>query len=786
MVSEIDPEFLQQLQEAFVIEAREQLQTIMTNIITMEGNQDEAAKLTMAENILHELHSLKGNSRAAGINNAEMICQFLESAILSLRRKKELLTADAADVFHKAIDILDEIINKVEAGQSDYQPEAFTETLQLLKILDERQRLLMEAAAEENATAAAEPPTAAQKPEGAVQESKADPDAGAREQAGKASKQPSSGDKSASTRIALWKLDKMLRESEEMLVLKQISEQHLEDLRDLRSVARSMGGELERLSNLVKARKIQDSDSHAERLLLSMQQTLSTLTHSLEQSLSAKMRRQNTEQRLCFNLVDGFIDSVKSMLMQDFSSLLSIVPKVVRDLSRELHKEVDLEIFGTEIEIDRRILEEIKDPVIHLVRNSMDHGIESSEKRIAAGKPARAILKIGARQDESGYVQFIISDDGRGISAERLKSAALKEGAITSEEAAAMTDSDAIELMYRSSVSTSETVTEISGRGLGMAIVRERIHELGGRVLLETELGRGTTFILQLPTKLSTFRGIQVMAAGQSFIIPTLHVHYAGRVHRSEIGQNGSRSIANINGQLTSVQALADVLQIESRQEFKVKAARNYQQLLVLEAAERRAGFLVDEILHEQEVLVRGLSYPLVRVPNISGATILGSGQVVPVLNIVDLIETSNKANWADERLLSQLSHDESRTQKLSEQPVFLVDRHSTSLVMLRTLLEAEGYKVQSYDSNESALEGLNEDVPLLLLKSTELPETQESGLAYWVRRDLRLKDLPVVFFGSESVNDGQKLAEQQGGNAYFSKLDFNRNQILELIERLT
>lgn len=770
-MTEIDPEFLQQLQEAFVIEAREQLQTIMNNVISMEGNQDEAEKSTMAENILHELHSMKGNSRAAGVSTAETTCQFLESAILSLRRKRELLQADAADIFHKAIDLLDDIINKVEAGDSEYNPPNYNEILHELKVLDERQRILMEAAAADAGTAPGAPTGVAP----AASADAADTIAGlepgkvetdtAKEGVGKATRQTAVGqDKGASTRIALWKLDKMLRESEEMLILKQISEQHLDDLRELKMMARSMSAESERLNN----------------------SNLADLAQALEQAINLKVRRQNTEQRLCFNLVDGFIDSVKSMLMQDFSSLLSLVPKVVRDLARELHKDVDLEIFGSEIEIDRRILEEIKDPVLHLVRNSLDHGIESSETRVAQGKPARAALKIGARQDESGYVQLIIADDGRGISAEKLKAAAVKEGVITAEEAAALSEAEAIELMYRSSISTSDTVTEISGRGLGMAIVRERIHELGGRVILETNVGKGTTFILQLPTKLSTFRGIQVVAAGQSFIIPTLHVHYAGRVLRTEIGQNGSRNIANINGQLISVQALADVLQLESKQKFRFKAARKYQQLLVLEASDRRAGFLVDEILHEHEVLVRGLSYPLVRVPNVSGATILGSGQVVPVLNIADLIETSNKADWADERLSQELSYDLKRSERLKEKPVFLVDCHSTSLVMLKSLLQTEGYQVQTYDSNETALEGLDENLPLILLKSSELPETQDSGLAYWVRRDRRLKDLPIIFFGSQSVNDGEKLAEQQGGNGYFSKLDFDRRQILALIERLT
>ncbi|MBX9687437.1 MAG: chemotaxis protein CheW [Candidatus Obscuribacterales bacterium] len=778
-MTEIEPEFLKQLQEAFVIEAREQLQSIMTNILNLENCNDEKSKHELAEAILHELHSLKGNARAAGILSAEALCQSLESAILSLRRKKELLNAEAADVFHKAIDLLDEVISKVEAGEADFQPASISAVLQGLKELDERQRLAAETPKQESKEAIVrknlQQPTV-EIPVAQVEQAIAQ---AAKPQAQQA---PLVQDKGASTRIALLKLDKLLRESEEMLVLKQITEQHLDDGKEMRFQVKQLKSMISKLAGSLQSK---DSNQESDELL----QTLSDLQSGcmkLEQSLNSSLRRQQTEQRLCFNMVDGFIDSVKSLMMQDFSSLLSLVPKVVRDLARELKKELDLEIFGAEIEIDKRILEEIKDPLIHLVRNCLDHGIESSAERTAAGKPARASLKIGAKLDEGGHIQLIIADDGRGINAEKLKAVALKEGAISSEEAAHMSDSEAYDLMYRSSISTSETVNEISGRGIGMAIVRERIHELGGRILLKTELHKGSTFTLQLPTKLSTFRGIQVLCAGQSFIIPTLNVHYAGRVLRTEIKQSGNRNVVSINGQLTSVQNLADILKIKNQKVLKAKSARNYQQLVVLESGGHRAGFLVDEILHEHEVLVRGLSYPLVRVANIAGATMLGSGQVVAVLNISDLLLSSQNAPGADDKLRRELDAEAARNRKLSEQSIFLVDRQATSLVMLKSVLKSEGYLVQTFDSNESALEGLDENEPLILIKSCELPETQESGLAYWIRNDLRYKDMPIIFFGSHSKEEGEIISRKQGGNAYFSKMNFDRSQILELIENLT
>ena len=814
-MSDIDPEFLKQLQEAFVIEGREQLQIIMDNTISLEKSSSEDEKKSLSENVMQALHSLKGNSRAAGALVVEAVCQSFESAILSLRRKKELLSADAADIFHKAIDLLDDLIAKVEAGDAEYTPEATAEVLQELKYLDERQELrraaeakapgavaaaelnnaegtspaaAAAAAAELNnaegtSPAAAAPAAAAAKAKlSGAEETGADAKA-KRESATRPQVSQPANDKSQSTRLALWKLNKLLRESEEMLILKQISEQHLDDLRDFKTVSRQLN---EQSKHLARTSQEQRNGDAASRELQELSDRLAHLCSELEQAIVTKSRRQQTEQRLCFNLVDGFIESVKSMLMQDFSSLLSIVPKLVRDLARELKKEVDLEIFGTEIEIDRRILEEIKDPLIHLVRNSMDHGIESPEQRIAKGKPARASLRIGASQDESGQVQLIIIDDGKGINAEKLKSVALKEGAITAEEAARMSEQEAIELMYRSSVSTSDTVNEISGRGLGMPIVRERIHDLGGRIIVETRIGQGSTFTIKLPTKLSTFRGIQVTAGKQVFIIPTLNVHYAGRILRTDIKQNGGKNIANVNGQLVSIQNLADVLKIRSTEEKKWHSQKNYQQLLILESNSQKAGFLLDEIMHEQEVLVRGLSFPLVRVANVAGATILGSGQVVPVLNIADLMETSIKAAWADEKLSRSLQSDLERAKKIARAPIFLVDGQNTSMLILKGMLEAEGYSVRSFENNESAVAAFEGHQPMLVLKSSELPETQENGLVCWVRQNQKLKNLPILFFGSHSLSDGEELSTRCGGNGYFSRLNINRRMILDLIEELT
>jgi two-component system chemotaxis sensor kinase CheA len=173
-------------------------------------------------------------------------------------------------------------------------------------------------------------------------------------------------------------------------------------------------------------------------------------------------------------------------------------------------------------------------------------------------------------------------------------------------------------------------------------------------------------------------------------------------------------------------------------------------------------------------------------VANVAGATILGSGQIVPVLNIADLMETSSKATWADERLFKALQKDLDRANKISRAPIFLVDGQNTSTIILKGLLESDGYSVRSFANNESAVEAFEGQAPMLVLKSIELPETQENGLVYWMRQNQHLRNLPIIFFGSHNHTEGEKLSASYGGNGYFSRQNINRRMIIELIEGLT
>lgn len=779
-MTDLDPELLAELREAFAQEAAELLSDLMNALIKLEAAGDDDAKQELAEEVLHSLHSLKGNGRAAGFLKVEALCQAFESALLSLRRRGMLLQPDAADLMHRCVDVLDALVSDSERDSS-----TFEEVLDQLEALDQRRTSNVEELRAQQSAAPGDNQSVSDsrsstesivvsRPRG--EEVEGEKNSGGSEVKITPSKVNEKA--AASIRMPIWKLDRLLREAEEMLVVKQVVEQNIEDCSDLRALAKRLNAESRRFSNLVNQKRTQGSELAEVQDFASK---LGQLASTIESKISSNLRRQQQQQRECGNLVDNFLDSVKSLLMQDFSGLLSIMPKVVRDLSRELSKDIELEVFGADIEIDRRILEEIKDPLIHLVRNSLDHGIEKSDERKSNKKNPIAKLRIGAIQTGDGRVEVVVSDDGRGISASKLRAAAVREGVLSAVQAEQLSNAEAIELIYRSSFSTSEKVTEISGRGIGMAIVRDRIHELGGRIRLETEEGVGTSFRLQLPIKLSTFKGIHVIAGGLSFIVPTLNVHHAGRVRLTEIASSGSKNIVEVNGQLLAVQFLTDVLEIVSTED----RSRQTHQLLVIGTNTETTGFLVDEILQEHEVLVRPFSPPLVRVPNFIGATVLGSGKVLPVVNIADLMKSAAKAKHADMALSRELADRLRNIEHVSASVVYIIDRPTTSRVMVKSFLEEEGYQVQVFDDVDAALSEPITQKPVLILKSTSSKLDVMAELEEFCPIEQALGDTPVLLFGSTVDSRSHEFALSVGAFGYINTLEFDRDYAIKLVKQV-
>lgn len=341
------------------------------------------------------------------------------------------------------------------------------------------------------------------------------------------------------------------------------------------------------------------------------------------------------------DLITGDLqEGIMRTRMQPIGHLWGRLPRIVRDLAHAKGKQVQLELQGRDTELDRTLLEAIKDPLTHLVRNAVDHGIELPNDRVAVGKPPMGTVVLKAYH-EGGLVNIEISDDGAGIDADRILDKAQRHGLVSSKQARRMTTQQITQLIFLPGLSTAERVTDISGRGVGMDVVKTNIERIGGSVSIDSQPGRGTTLRVKIPLTLAIIPVLMVGAGGQRYAIPQVSLRevitlFGGSDSRS-IESIGSAKVYRLRGELLPLIGLEDVLQIASRAE---EAAEEFQHIVVLEAIGQRFGLIVDQIARSEEIVVKPLHKTLAQIPLFSGATVLGDGQVALILDVAGVART--------------------------------------------------------------------------------------------------------------------------------------------------
>jgi two-component system chemotaxis sensor kinase CheA len=330
-------------------------------------------------------------------------------------------------------------------------------------------------------------------------------------------------------------------------------------------------------------------------------------------------------------------ENVMKIRMLPIDQLFSRYPRMVRDLSQKLNKDIGLVIEGKETELDRTVIEKIGDPLIHLIRNALDHGIESKEERIKKNKPEKGLLRIAAGYEENQVV-ITIEDDGAGIDPEKMRKSSVKKGIISQEEAEKLTDEEAAYLIFRPGFSTAKSVSDVSGRGVGMDIVRTHIEELNGIVELDSKLGRGTKITIKLPLTLAIITGLLVRLAERTFIVPMSNVIEIVRINPASIKTIQNKSIIPIRDQVLPVVWLYDLFHLK-RPEFD---DHHLIPLVIVGIGEKRLAFVVDELYGNQEIVVKSLGKYVGKIEGFSGATLLGDGRVELILDIAGISRMAN------------------------------------------------------------------------------------------------------------------------------------------------
>jgi two-component system chemotaxis sensor kinase CheA len=763
-----DSQFASRLLETFRQEAEEHLGAITRALTELERCTAAPRRAELVETAFREAHSLKGSAQAVHAPALEGLCRALENALAALKHGQATLSEELLRALDSTVGSLERLLPVATGGG----PGPAADSGNAGALLE--QALLAASSRFVNEDSAA-PAAATAMARGTVPS----PPAAAPE----ARPAEDSAPLAETVRLPVARLNALMVQAEELRTPKLMAAQRAMELRGLAASLRAWKQQRARLVPVLRQLRQAPGNgagdngrSAAPKRLLEFLEQTDTVMADFEQRCSALAHDSEADQRALAGQVDALLDDARRVLMLPMSSLLEGFPRLVRELARDGGKRVELEIHGADLEADRRLLQELKAPLIHLVRNVIDHGIEAAAERARRDKPAAGKVRIAASALEGGRFELLVEDDGAGVDVVRAREAAVRVGAISQEQAERLDEASSLALIFESGVSTSPILTDLSGRGLGLAIVREKVERLGGAVTVTSRRGAGTTFRITLPLTLASFRGVMVRVQDSWFVIPVAAVERAQRVAASDIRTVENRETLDVEGQAVSLLGLGDVLGAASVTPPGTEERWRY--VVVLRVAGKRIAFRVDEVAAEQEVVVKNLGRLLGAVKNVAGTTVLSSGRVVPILHAADLMKAAVDASAR--RVEAQAAARPKR-----ERSVLVAEDSITARALLKNILESAGYRVKTAVDGAEAFALLKTEEFDLVVSDVEMPRMSGFDLTARIRAEKKLADLPVVLVTALESREDRERGIDAGANAYLVKSSFDHSNLLEVVGRL-
>ena len=446
-----------------------------------------------------------------------------------------------------------------------------------------------------------------------------------------------------------------------------------------------------------------------------------------------------------------------------FATLNERLYRVVRQTARDVEKKAELEIEGAEVELDRSVLERISAPIEHMLRNALAHGVESPATRVKAGKPEAGRIVLTLRQ-EANEIALVLSDDGGGLDLERLHQKAIEKSIVSATQQ--LSDAEKAQLIFASGLSTAEAVTELAGRGVGMDVVRNEIATIGGRIDISTARGQGTSFTVYLPLTLAVTQAVLIRSGGGLFALSTAMVEQVLRVRSDEMAGLYATKRVEFQGRNYPLHSLAHMFGGSVSTELQ-----NYNSVLLLRSGIQRVALHVDELMGNQEIVVKSLGPQLARMAWVSGATVLPDGSIVPLINPVVLARRT-LSGVPDFEHTTLVPHLPGRGKKAATvAPIVMVVDDSLTVRKITTrLLEREGYQVVTAKDGLEALEQMRETLPAIMLVDIEMPRMDGFDLTRNVRGDPRTKDIPIIMISSRTAEKHRSQAAALGVNQFLGK----------------
>ncbi|MBZ0303319.1 MAG: response regulator [Anaerolineae bacterium] len=724
-MTDLPDEVLHELLQSFHIEAVEHLQTLNQSLLKLERAADEKRRQALVQDAFRAAHSLKGAARAVDAEQIGTLAHSLESILQQARSTDATIEASVCDVLYGMLDAIQAALDGQEIDISAFQARlaAVTDT---------------------------EPVTAAPPLSEALAEERPE-ETGFR---------VISDD---TIRVAVSKLDTLMAQSGELVISKISAEQRLSDLQIIHEQLAQWPRTWREIQAAVD--HLNGSGGRLKELLGRHHERLQAVTRSLD-TLERALRSDTI--RLGMTTADLQAD-VRRVRMLPLQTITLGLERAVRDTARVEGKQVDFSVEGGEVELDKKVLETLKDPLLHLLRNAVGHGIETPDVRRAAGKAVEGHVRLTVRQ-RGNEVSLAVADDGRGFDLEALRQAGRNGSNRILEDAIA---EDILSLAFLPGITTSPQVTAISGRGVGLDVVRQRIEAIHGRIVVDNVPGEGASIELIVPTSLAMTRGLLVRVGTERFALPMLSIERI--VDGFDTFSIGGKQMIRMDDTPLPLVSLSAILERPPSPSGTASAAL----AVILSVAEQRLAIQVDDIVTELELAVKPIGDPLRRVRNVTGAALMGNGEPVVVLNPSDLIRSARGAAASNIQLGGS---DQDKNQPIVH--ILVVDDSITTRTLEKNILEAAGYHVTTAINGLEALKRLEEQPIDLVVTDIQMPNLDGFGLTRQIREHPEHSRLPIILVTSLESQEDREQGMEAGADAYIIKRGFNQANLLTTIKQ--
>ncbi|GAA8387075.1 chemotaxis histidine kinase/response regulator CheAY2 [Helicobacter pylori] len=785
---------LQEIMEDFLIEAFEMNEQLDQDLVELEHNPED---LDLLNRIFRVAHTIKGSSSFLNLNILTHLTHNMEDVLNRARKGEIKITPDIMDVVLRSIDLMKTLLVTIRDTGSDTNNGKENEIEEVVKKL--------QAITSQNLEGAKETSGAKEAPE---KEVKKEIKEKAKEEV-KANKTPTAENPTSDNPLADEPdLDYANMSTEEV-------EAEIERLLNKRQEA-----DKER-----RAQKKQEDQAKPKQEVAPAKETPKTETPKapkaetkakakadteenkapsigVEQTVRVDVRRLDHLMNLIGELVLGknrliriygdveerydgekFLEELNQVVssisavttdlqlavmktrMQPVGKVFNKFPRMVRDLSRELGKSIELIIEGEETELDKSIVEEIGDPLIHIIRNSCDHGIEPLEERRRLNKPETGKVQLSA-YNEGNHIVIKISDDGKGLDPVMLKEKAIEKGVISERDAESMSDREAFNLIFKPGFSTAKVVSNVSGRGVGMDVVKTNIEKLNGIIEIDSEVGVGTTQKLKIPLTLAIIQALLVGVQEEYYAIPLSSVLETVRISQDEIYTVDGKSVLRLRDEVLSLVRLSDIFKVDA-----ILESNSDVYVVIIGLADQKIGVIVDYLIGQEEVVIKSLGYYLKNTRGIAGATVRGDGKITLIVDVGAIMEMAKSIKVNITTLMNESENTKSKNSP-SDYVVLAIDDSSTDRAIIRKCLKPLGITLLEATNGLEGLEMLKngDKIPDAILVDIEMPKMDGYTFASEVRKYNKFKNLPLIAVTSRVTKTDRMRGVESGMTEYITK----------------